>query len=443
MEKKFKHFLQNLGEMPHKTKILLTVSGGVDSMVLADLCLKNGLTFAVAHCNFGLRGSDSDEDESFVKTYFEAKGIRVFSTRFDTVAFAQNNKIGTQEAARTLRYKYFNEILQQIDYQYIATAHHANDNVETMLFNLSSGTGLRGMKGISAQRNQYLRPLLAVAKKEILAYAKKHALPYREDASNATNKYTRNAIRHQVVPELEKINPSFLHGANATLSLLDAQLNIYDFFIKNIGQKTLSEENNFIKINIKTLLEYPETATILYELVKKYGFGNTQTVEMTKALQERHSGKMWLSPTHELLLDRAFFIIRKKTEQSDFQKLIHNETNEIICPNFKMRLEANAVLENLSNNNIFIDVTKCAFPLLLRKWQAGDFFLPLGLKGKKKKVQDFLTDLKLNRFEKEQVLVLESEGKIVWVVGLRADNRFAATAESTNILKLSTTKFSL
>jgi tRNA(Ile)-lysidine synthase len=437
MEKKFKYFVQSLGEIPQETKFLLAVSGGVDSMVLADLLWKNELPFAVAHCNFGLRELASDEDEFFVKSYFETKGIRVFATRFDTSAFAKNNKLGTQEAARTLRYEYFNQIIQDNDYQYIITAHHANDNVETMLFNLGSGTGLRGMKGISARRNQYLRPLLAVAKKEILAYAKKHTLPYREDASNASNKYTRNAIRHQVVPELEKINPNFLQGASATLTLLDAQLNIYDFFIKNIEKKIISEENKFIKINIKTLLQYPETATILYELVKDYGFGNTQTVEMTKALQERHSGKMWFSKTYELLLDRSFFIIRKKTEQIDFQLFINNETNEINYPNFKLQLETNAILANLSPNNIFIDVTKCAFPLLLRKWQAGDFFLPLGLKGKKKKIQDFLTDLKFNRFEKEQVFVLESDGKIVWVVGLRADERFAAAAKSDNILKIS------
>jgi tRNA(Ile)-lysidine synthase len=444
MEKKFKKYLQSLSETPQETRFLLAVSGGVDSMVMADLFLKNELPFAVAHCNFGLREEASEEDENFVKSYFERKGISVFSTRFDTSAFAKKNKIGTQEAARTLRYEYFNQILQNADYQYIVTAHHANDNVETMLFNLGSGTGLRGMKGISARRNQYLRPLLAVAKKEVLAYAKKHALPYREDASNATNKYTRNAIRHQVVPELEKINPSFLQGASATLALLDAQLNIYDFFIKNIKKKILSEENNFIKINIETLLQYPETATILYELVKDYGFGNTQTAEMTKALQERHSGKMWFSQTHELLLDRDFFIIRKKTEHIDFQILIYNKTSEINCPNFQLQLETNAILADLSPNNIFIDVTKCAFPLLLRKWQAGDLFLPLGLKGKKKKIQDFLTDLKLNRFEKENIFVLESEGKIVWVVGLRADERFVANSDCDNILKIScTTGFSL
>ncbi len=439
MQKILHNFFNKQGIYKQNTRFLLAVSGGVDSMVLARLFILAKLDFAVVHCNFQLRATAADEDENFVKNHFEALQIPVFTTRFDTSTYAKKQKIGIQEAARNLRYTFFQKIAQQFDYQYIITAHHANDNVETMLFNLASGAGLRGMKGISAKNENYLRPLLSVTKEDILAFASIQKIPFREDASNQSDKYSRNAIRLHVVPELEKIKPNFVKSATTTLSLLDSQLHLYDFFIKKIEKKITSEENNFIKININLLLEYPESGTILYEILKKYHFSSAQAIEMNRALQTRHSGKYWFSDSHELILDRDFFFIRKKIENIDFKIFIHCE-NKIFNENgFQIQTTLLDSFNNIDKNDTstyYLDVTKSDFPLILRKWKAGDFFLPLGMEGKRKKIQDFLTNLKLPRFEKEQVLVIETKGEIAWLVNYRADERFLAHANSAKILKI-------
>jgi tRNA(Ile)-lysidine synthase len=439
MLRKFLDFFKNHQISIPESKFLLAVSGGVDSMVLSNLCSEGKLKFDIAHCNFQLRGMESMDDEFFIKNHFENLGINVHVQRFETTAFAKKHTIGIQEAARKLRYNYFNKLLQANDYQYIITAHQANDNVETMLFNLSSGAGLRGIKGIAPLHSNLLRPLLFASKEDVLAYANLKKIPFREDSSNQSDKYTRNAFRLNVIPEIQKIKPNFIKSSTATLSHLNAQLNLFDFFIKNIEKNILSEENSIIKINLLKLKEYPETSTILHELLHKYQFSSAQAGEISKALHLGHSGKYWHSSSHEILLDRAFLILREKKELIDFEILITNENQTFETNGLKISTEIIDTFDKnqqFDKNTIFLDVTKCTFPLNLRKWQAGDFFLPLGMEGRKKKIQDFLTNLKLTRFEKNEVLVLESNQQIAWVVNHRADTRFLANTESSKILKI-------
>lgn len=432
MEHLFTQYIEDKQLFPTNARLLVAVSGGVDSMLLATLLAQKKYHIAVAHCNFNLRGQDAIDDAVFVKKHFENQGFTVHIADFDTAAYAKKHKLGTQEAARNLRYDFFQNIAQEFDYQYIATAHHLNDNVETMLFNLSHGTGIRGLKGIARKQNNIVRPLLFAKKNDILAYAKIHNIPFREDASNASDKYSRNAIRQHVIPALEQINPSFVKSADATLDFFQEQQHLFDFFMKNIEKKILTEENKFIKINISSLLEFPSTSTILFEILRHKAFSSVQCKEITRALQPRHSGKLWISKTHELLLDREYLIIRKKQIQiANNEYIINFENSELLFDNSKITLFKSDSIEksNLIASNIaYLDVTKLSFPLILRRWQAGDFFLPLGLKGKKKKLQDYFSDLKLNRFEKEDIWILTSDSKIVWIIGFRQDERFAVAA---------------
>lgn len=438
MLKKFLDFFHQYYPNAREKRLLIAVSGGVDSMVLVALCKKAGLHIAVAHCNFQLRGEDAIADEALVIDYCNTLKIPVHHIRFDTLQYAKAHQQSIQVAARTLRYDYFRQLQSIHQFDAILTAHHKNDNVETALFNLASGTGMRGMKGIYQNENQIFRPLLPFLKNDILAYAKINNIPYREDASNQSDKYSRNAIRLNIIPEFEKINPKFIANAANTLELLHAQVQIYDYFIKEIEKKILFEENNFIKITIKDLVALPEPNVILYELIQRFSFTNTQCNEIIKALSNHQSGKYWYSATHELIIDRTHLIIRAKVETKDFSIIIENKTGEFYENGIRMQVSSvhQGAQINADKNAILIDVTKIEFPLILRKWQAGDFFLPLNLKGKKKKIQDFLTDLKLSRFEKEAVWVLESAGKIVWLVGFQYDYRFVPQNDATDLLKI-------
>lgn len=438
MQKQVREFFKAQGIDFQKSKFLLAVSGGIDSMVLLDIFASMKLDFGVAHCNFKLRNVDSDNDEILVKSTAEKLTTNLHFVHFETAEYAQKNKIGIQEAARNLRYDFFHKITKEFDYQYIVTAHHANDNAETMIFNLISSTGIHGLKGIAPIQKNIIRPLLKYSKSTIEHYAKLKNIQFREDSSNESDKYSRNKIRLNVIPQLESINPKTIENINTTLSHFHELDDLFLFFVKNIKKNVLSEENNFIKINIDKLLTYPSVNTILFEILRNYGFSSAQSKEIEKALQEHHSGKLWFTQTHEMVLNRDFLIIREKKLKKEVFEYIYEDKNEVIIDDKIIKIST--IEENKkinSKESINVDVTKLEFPLIIRRWKNGDYFLPLGLKGKRKKIQDFLTDLKLSRFEKEEVLVLESNGKIVWVIGLRADERFAASKDSLKIVNFS------
>lgn len=404
---------------------LVGVSGGLDSMVLATMFVKAKLSFGVAHCNFSLRGEESDSDEEFVMDYFRSLKVPGFSVRFDTSNYADEHRLGIQEAARELRYRFFKQTANHQGYDFIVTAHHLNDNVETMLLNLGSGTGLRGIKGIPPINGNIIRPLIGFSRQEIISFAKSYAVPFREDSSNISLKYSRNALRHKIIPELGNIKPGFLEKCAASMSLLHAQLRVYDYFVDEFKKKLLTIEAGQLKINISTLMGLPEPYVMLYECLQDLGFRNAQCREMTTAIGKGQSGKMWYSETHEVLLDRECFIVRIKAADKDVRIFIGENAGLFREKGFEISLEISATFDfSTPARQIYVDGHKLSYPLLLRRWQPGDLFHPLGMMGKRKKVKSYLSDAKLSLFDKEEVYVLESKGKIVWLVGFRQDERF-------------------
>ena len=434
------NFLKNITNLAGQNdRFLLAVSGGIDSMVMCDLFLKSGRKFAVAHCNFCLRGAESDGDEQLVAAFAEKNKIPFFVKKFDTQKYADEHKTGIQEAARNLRYNWFEKITQTTDYQLIATAHHLNDSAETVLLNLTKGTGLSGLTGIPRKRENIIRPLLNFSKNEIAAYAKKHQIAYREDSSNTSEKYQRNLIRNSVVPLLKKVNPNFEKSMSANIERLSATEEIFAFFIKKIKQEITRQEDDFFKIKISKLLALPRPATILFELLKPLNFNFAQAENIIEII-ENEPGKIFKSPTHELLLDRTTLIVRPISQKKKIQLFLEkNETISIDSAGKKISCE---VLENVPNefpktNRIaFLDFSKLTFPLTIENWQPGDSFQPLGMKGKSQKLQDFFSNQKLNCFEKEAVLILKSADKICWIAGFRPDERFKISGETKQVLKL-------
>jgi tRNA(Ile)-lysidine synthase len=332
MLQKFKYHIDNNFSYLKDKRILLAVSGGMDSMVLVHLFQKLKLDFALAHCNFQLRGTESDGDENFVNQYAKHNDITCFITKFDTSNYSEENKLSTQVAARKLRYDWFNEILEQEKFDYIVTAHHADDVVETFMINLSRGTGLDGLTGIPSQNGTIIRPMLPFSRKEIEDYVSENKLKWREDSSNASDKYLRNKIRHHIIPVFKEINESFLQSFQNTLQHLNQQQSLANDAVQMVFEKVVSEENEQLKINISALLQYKNHKAYLYQWLYKYGFSAWNDVYN---LMESQSGKQILSEKYILLKDRDFLILCRK-ESADFEEIIINSITE--KPNFPLKL---------------------------------------------------------------------------------------------------------
>lgn len=440
MLEKFQEFIALESLCTSDTPLLLAVSGGVDSVVLCHLCHRAGLKFGIAHCNFKLREAASDGDEIFVKVLAQHFDVPYYTTAFDTEKIANQKKLSIQETARNLRYEWLEKIRQQHHYTYLATAHHANDAIETALYNLTKGTGIRGLHGILAKKESLIRPLLFASKKEIIAYAQKHMINYREDASNASDKYSRNFIRHQVVPQLEQINPNFINTSKATLRhLRDTEL-LFDYAIKGIQKAICKQDDFYFYINIKQLLEVPAPATVLYEILKAYNFNSDQVQQLLEVAQKGESGKQFLSKSHHLVVDRLFFIIKRQVENSlPKEILITKENSQVNLGSQVLHLKyLEKVPTSFPNTNAiaYLDAAQLHFPLKLRRWQTGDNFQPLGMKGKHQKVQDFFSNQKFHLFQKEAAWILESQNIVCWIVGHRLDERFKLSASTKSVYQL-------
>ncbi len=470
MLKKFKQHITKHQLLQEGDKPLLAISGGIDSVVMCDLFSRLGVEFGVAHCNFLLREKMSDEDEEFVADLAEKYGAAYHITRFDTKKIADERSISIQVAARDLRYEWFAEIMEREGYTCLATAHHANDAVETVLYHLTRGTGIRGLHGIPTRREPIIRPMLFTTKEEIQAYAKQQALPYREDASNAETKYARNKIRLEVVPILKEINPSLEATFQENIERFKDAEALYDFAIEHIksqvfsiervlppapskggnfsrSEKPLSSisppleggrglENALHYINIPALLSYPAPATVLYELLRDFGFRQAQTEQIFETLNGQ-PGAQYESATHEILRDRNVLIIRKKERSKIDFLLIEKEKNEVVFNNdlFNLKfVEKENFTLDTSSNIACLDADKLSFPLKLRYWQQGDTFQPLGMNGKHQLVSDFFTNKKLSQFEKENIPILTSNNEICWIAGHRLDERFKITNKTTQVL---------
>ncbi len=438
----FKTYIKVEGLFANSDRILLAVSGGVDSIAMVRLFKDAGFNFGIAHSNFGLRGQESDGDETFVKDLAVRVGAPFHVKHFDTKHFASGQKISIQMAARDLRYEWFNEVLTENGYDYIATAHHLDDQAETFFINILRGTGISGMHGILPKQGKIIRPLMFTTRERISAFALGLGLDWREDRSNKSRKYLRNKLRLDVLAELYKINPHFSHKLNESINHLRDVESIYNSHIAGITADLVQNTPEGILISIDWVYEYQPHDTYLFELLKPYGFTFAVVKEIVHSL-DTFSGKIFYSPTHRLLRDRENFIIqpladlKAESSHSDIYTL-KRETAQIETPILLTTYETDEVgnLPIGKSSIACVDADKLTFPLHLRKWEKGDWFMPLGLKGKKK-LSDFFVDQKFSLAEKEKTWLLVSGNDIVWVIGKRIDNRFRITSKTNRAFVVS------
>ena len=425
------HLSENFSFLKGK-KILLATSGGLDSMVMADLFQKMNFDIAIAHCNFQLRGLESFGDQNFIQEYAERNKIPVFITQFDTENFAKDYKLSIQIAARTLRYDWFYELLETKNYDYLLTAHHLDDNVETFLINLTRGTGLDGLTGIPEQNEKIIRPLLIFSRDEIEDYAKENNIQWREDSSNASDKYLRNKIRHHIVPILKELNPDFLSSFQKTQNYLQEAQNMVEDASIMIYQQVAKEIGNEIHFDLKKMKQLPNYKSYLYQWLNEYNFSAWEDIY---DLVDAQSGKQVFSNNFVLLKNRGFLILSEKNKMETDIYFIQKNENEVKIPLNISIYKVNEILET-NVNTIFVDGDKLQFPLEIKKWQEGDYFEPFGMHGKSKKVSKFFKDEKLSILEKQNIWIIYSDNQIVWIIGMRQDNRFKIENTTKNILKI-------
>ncbi|WP_162053714.1 tRNA lysidine(34) synthetase TilS [Pontibacter pamirensis] len=420
-----------------ESRILAAVSGGIDSIVLCEVLHQLKYTFAIAHCNFGLRAEDAEADQLFVKKLAKKYDVPFFTENFNTRAFAQQEKLSTQMAARTLRYQWFETIRQEKAYDYIAIAHHSNDTTETILLHLTKGTGIAGLHGIPAKNGYIIRPLLQVTKDDIYEFVTTNKLIWREDSSNETTKYQRNKIRHDVIPVLKEINPSLEETMQHTAERVSHAEAIVALYIDQLRQQCTKEAEEAIYIALPPLQQATGLPVVLHELLRPYNFSYSVVLELVAAL-EGISGKQFDSPTHTLVKDRDQLVITPKNISSFGSIMIAEGETTVEAGNmsFSFRYaDAASYKLNTKPHVAALDADQLKFPLKLRAWQEGDWFVPLGMNGKKK-ISDLLIDKKVPANLKPQTLVLVSEQSIAWVVGLRPDNRFKVTDKTQKVVEI-------
>ncbi len=438
MLKLFKSNITELASPAGYNKYLLAISGGIDSMVMAQLFLEAGFKHAIAHCNFRLRGDESDGDEDFVRQYAKRYNLPFFHKRADTGKYAKKHKLSIQMAAREIRYEWLRGIAAEHEYGFICIAHNSNDSVETFFINLLRGTGLSGLMGISptgtgaARKNEIrvIRPLLSFSRDEIQTYAKSRDLKWREDSSNATDKYLRNRIRHHLLPLLEEMQPSALQAILATMENIKAAETVYAKTISHVLGQVMKKAKGKIYFDKAGLLKLEERSLYLYEAIKEYGYNYAQAKAISKALYGI-PGKIFLSDSHRLTSDRKKLIIEKRNDTAtekmfSISKVIDKAETGSYTITFAMKRKSPAFKVPPAPSKAYLDYDRLEFPLVLRRWKNGDKFYPLGMK-ESKKVSDLLIDLKVPLPDKEQVYVLLSGRNIAWVAGIRIDNRYKIT----------------
>lgn len=437
MKKEFLEYSSANGILSEKETILAAVSGGIDSMVMLSLYLEAGIKPAVAHCNFSLRGSESDGDEALVSNFALKNGLVFHSVKFNTREYAAANRLSIQMAARELRYNWFEEIRQKNSYASVAVAHNLNDNAETFFINLLRGTGINGLTGMKPRNGYIIRPLLFASRDEIAGYAGKNGVVFREDSSNAQVKYTRNKIRHMIFPLLREINPDVLTAISATMSNLAGTAAIAEDAVASLYSRMFVKKGDEIHIQVNDLLQVKEEKTLVFELFRKHNLSAAQCDELTDLLSSS-TGKILLTDDLRIIRDRDKLILAPR-EKDNAVSYIFNSQDEFFSSGlFKGSASADAagIMIDADPGHAFLDSALITFPLVYRKWQAGDRFSPLGLKGMKK-VSDFLVDSKLSLSEKEKVMVLVSGNDIIWVAGYRIDNRYRVTGKTEKVFMIS------
>jgi tRNA(Ile)-lysidine synthase len=445
-DKFLQYWKQNFNFSPANYKLLLAVSGGIDSVVMTDLFYNTEFDFAIAHCNFNLRAEESERDEVFVIELSKKYNKKIFTQRFATEDYAAEKKISIQEAARELRYNWFSEVSRQWSAAnsstYIATAHNADDNIETALMFFLRGSGIRGLTGIKEfdRERKIIRPLLFATREDILIYAKENNIGWVEDSSNLTNKYTRNFLRNKLIPLIKDFFPDVKNNIKNNINRFKEIEQLYNYSIQQHKKNLLEYKDNEIHIPVLKLQKIKPLDTIIWEIIKEYNFHTPQIDEIKKLFTANNSSYI-KSSTHRIIKNRNWLIIGpNKTEEAE-HILIEDGNSRIRFKNGFLEIKKfqNVNCELQTAKNIAqLDASNIEFPLLLRKWKQGDYFYPLGMQ-KKKKLNRFFIDHKLSSTEKEKVWVLESNNKILWVVGYRIDNRFKITQSTKEILKIAIT----
>ena len=420
-----------------KDKLLLAVSGGIDSVVLCELCKQAGYDFAMAHCNFQLRDADSERDEKFVGELAGKYKVAFHAVKFNTKAIAKEKKISTQEAARELRYHWFEEIRNKNGYQYILTAHHADDNIETVMMNFFRGTGIKGIRGIQPKHGFIVRPLLFARHSELEEFLKTNRLEYVSDFTNQQDDYTRNYFRNQVIPFIEKSFPEVNENILSNINRFREVEQLYQQAVELHKKKLLEYKGNEIHIPVLKLKKSEPLHSIVYEIIREYGFHSSQTDEVI-ALLDSESGKYVPSSSYRIIKNRKWLIIAPVQAERVETILIEAGEINVQCSMFNVQFSivetTNHKLQT-TDSIACLDADEIKFPLLLRKWKQGDYFYPLGMK-KKKKLSRFFIDQKLSKTDKEKVWVIEMDKKIIWVVGYRIDDRFKITGKTKKVLQI-------
>ena len=423
-KKSIQHFIEENKLFAFSDKVLVALSGGADSVALLRVLIDLGYTCECAHCNFHLRGEESDRDEQFVRSLCQEHQIPLHVKHFETESYAKEKQISIEMAARELRYAWFEELRNETKSMVIAVAHHRDDSVETFLLNLIRGTGINGLKGIQAKNGCIVRPLLETSRENIQDYLNYLKQDYVTDSTNLQDEYMRNKIRLNLLPMMKEMNPSIMESIQNTAEKLAEAAKIYNHNRKVILETSIQITSDGYMLPIRTILEDTAPQSLLHEWLSPVGFNSSQIKDIHQALKNEQSGKLFISNKWELLRDRDFLILKPKQKEENIPE-ISIETIEI---------DNDFIL--LKDKNIAcLDADKVALPLEIRKWKKGDKFVPFGMKGKKK-VSDYLTDKKFSLFQKEKKYVACSEGKIVWLVGERTDERFKITERTQRALIL-------
>lgn len=437
---RFRTFVSRVGWLDRGERVLLAVSGGVDSVAMTDLFRRAGFSFGIAHVNFRLRGEASDGDAAFVQALAEGFGAPYYYTAFPTEALARERKLAIQVLARDLRYDWLEEVRREERYDWVATAHHLNDSIETALFNWTKGTGLRGLLGIPRQNGRIIRPLLFATRTELEKYVKDRNLPFRTDASNLEDKYSRNKIRQHVWPVLREINPGLEETFRGNLERLEEINVLYEWALDNLRRDWTTQRGDELHIAVEPLRDFPAARTLLFEWLRPYGFSSGQAGEIFASLHN-DPGAVFYSATHRVLLDRDALIVSSPPPVAESPShAISRQDQLLTLPEGKLEMrlrEGRPVILTANEQEAMLDLDQLQFPLTLRHWRPGDRFAPLGMEGRHQKLQDFFSNQKLSRFEKEKVwLLVNGDGEIAWVVGMRIADPFKITQKTTAYLQM-------
>ena len=426
MKNNFLHYIHEHKLFDTKSKILLAISGGIDSVCLADLLIRSGYNVEFAHCNFKLREKESDQDEIFVSDLANKNKIPFHHISFDTNHYALSNKLSIQMAARELRYEWFEKVRREISADYIAIAHNQNDNIETFFINLINGTGLKGLRAIQNKNNFIVRPLMFASRNQIGEYVKSKSLNFREDSSNKSKKYQRNKVRHDLMPLLKQINPSIENTIADEIEIIKNTYSIFKEQVDRVVKEISCQTDDGIKISKNKLIKLEPIDTYLYEIFNVFGFTDLKSIKNSIL---SNPGKQFISKSHRLLIDREFVFI-EKIEDDFFNDILINKNTLILNSpiNISFKISSNDQMDKIKDTAYF-DYEKLFFPLVIRKWKSGDKFIPSGMKGFKK-LSDFFIDSKINRLLKEKTLLLCSNDDIIWVIGHRIDERYKATSKT-------------